>query len=111
MWKPEQLFKCLSDPTRLRCMALLLTHQKLCVCDLADALAISQPKVSRHLAQLRACQFVIDERDGQWVYYHINSDVPGWVPPIIDQLSTALVDDLVFNQAITYLKENKKTQA
>jgi ArsR family transcriptional regulator len=44
----SRLFKALADETRLRIVALL-SHAELCVCHLADALAISQPNVSRHL--------------------------------------------------------------
>ncbi len=48
--EPEQLFKTLSDPTRLRLLNLLAEAQ-VCVCDLHGTLGLDQPKVSRHLAQ------------------------------------------------------------
>ena len=35
---PLQLFKCLSDETRLRCMLLIQHEQELCVCELVEAL-------------------------------------------------------------------------
>jgi predicted transcriptional regulator len=47
-----QLFKILSDETRLG-IVLLLRRWELCVCDLCTALEQSQPKISRHLAMLR----------------------------------------------------------
>ena len=48
-----QLFKILSDETRLGIVLLLREMGELCVCDLCTALEQSQPKTSRHLAMLR----------------------------------------------------------
>ena len=66
----SRLFKALGDETRLRIVALL-SHGELCVCHLEEALRLSQPKVSRHLATLRAAGVVEDRRDGTWVYYRL----------------------------------------
>lgn len=66
----SRLFKALADETRLRIVALL-SHGELCVCHLEAALRLSQPKVSRHLATLRASGVVEDRRDGTWVYYRL----------------------------------------
>lgn len=62
------LFKALSDPTRLRIM-VLLAEKELCVCQLEDALGLSQVKVSRHLNVLRHAGLVIARREGLWMYY------------------------------------------
>ncbi|MCA8636804.1 ArsR family transcriptional regulator, partial [Escherichia coli] len=43
-----QLFKNLSDETRLGIVLLLREMGELCVCDLCTALEQSQPKISRH---------------------------------------------------------------
>ncbi len=64
-----RLFKVLADATRLRIVALL-AHGELCVCHIEDALALSQPKVSRHLGSLRG-QVVTHRRAGAWVYYRL----------------------------------------
>lgn len=64
----SRLFKALGDETRLRIVALL-SHGELCVCHLEDALRLSQPKVSRHLAILRMTGVVEHRREGSWVYY------------------------------------------
>jgi ArsR family transcriptional regulator len=42
----------------------LVSHEALCVCHLEEALRLSQPKVTRHLATLRAAGVVADRRDG-----------------------------------------------
>src|SRR5262250_1886651 len=66
----SRLFKALGDETRLRIVALL-SHGELCVCHLEDALGISQPNASRHLAVLRNAGVVEPRRNGNWVYYRL----------------------------------------
>jgi ArsR family transcriptional regulator len=71
-------------------MALLHKEGKLCVCELTYALDMLQPKISRHLAQLRQCNLLIDSREGQWVYYQINPALPVWAFDILDITVKAL---------------------
>jgi ArsR family transcriptional regulator len=68
--EPEQLFKTLSDSTRLRLLNLL-AEGEVCVCDLHGTLGLDQPKVSRHLAQLRRAGLVEVKRDGKWMHYRL----------------------------------------
>ena len=67
----SQLFKCLSEPIRLRILNLLLTHGELCVCNIVDTLEISQGVISRHLAYLRNNNILKSRREGTWIYYQI----------------------------------------
>ncbi len=83
---PHQFFKLLADETRMRCLLLIAREQRLCVCELTHALDESQPKISRHLAQLRQSGVLVDERQGQWVYYEVSDQLPGWLNKIIDGL-------------------------
>ena len=83
---PHQFFKLLADETRMRCLLLIAREQRLCVCELTHALDESQPKISRHLAQLRQSGVLTDERQGQWVYYKVSDQLPGWLNKIIDGL-------------------------
>ena len=55
-------FKCLSDETRLNIVTLIAENKELCVCDLIEKLQLSQPKISRHLALLRAAGLLQDRR-------------------------------------------------
>jgi ArsR family transcriptional regulator, arsenate/arsenite/antimonite-responsive transcriptional repressor len=90
MLTPAQVFKCLSDDTRLRCITLLQKEGRLCVYELTSALSLSQPKISRHLASLRQCGLLLDNREGQWVYYQINPKLPEWVFPILKEALAAV---------------------
>jgi ArsR family transcriptional regulator len=77
------LFKALSDQTRLRCLALLTTHDELCVCELAHALALPQPKISHHLGSLRKAELVSDRKERLWSYYRLNEALPQWAKDVI----------------------------
>jgi ArsR family transcriptional regulator len=76
---PLDLFKSLSDLTRLQSVLLIQQEQELCVCELIVALELSQPKISRHLALLRDSQLLTTEKRGQWVFYSLATDLPDWV--------------------------------
>ncbi|MCM8820518.1 MAG: metalloregulator ArsR/SmtB family transcription factor [Candidatus Omnitrophica bacterium] len=65
------LFKALSDETRLR-IAVLLSEKELCVCQIQSALSLSQTKISRHLTVLRYIGIVKNRREGLWVYYSLS---------------------------------------
>ena len=105
---PETVFKCLSDETRLMSTLLIFTRGELCVCELMDALGESQPKVSRHLAQLRACGLLTDQRRGQWVYYSMSKALPAWVMQILEAASAANAQRL--DKAHTILSASDRMQ-
>lgn len=85
----HRFFHCLGESTRLYAMLLLHRQEELCVCELVAALEQSQPTISRHLAQLRHCGLVTDERRGQWVYYRLHPSLPVWARAILEQGAAA----------------------
>lgn len=80
---PAAVFKCLADETRARMTLLIARQGELCVCELTAALNESQPKISRHLSQLRSCAILADRRQGQWVYYRLHPRLPAWVSDML----------------------------
>lgn len=80
---PVELFKCLADETRSRVVLLVAREGELCVCELTAALELSQPKISRHLAQLRQGGLLADRRQGQWVFYRLHAELPQWVSTLL----------------------------
>lgn len=80
---PVSFYKCLSDDTRLKCLLLITLKSELCVCDLISALKLSQPKISRHLAELRKCGILSDNRRGKWVFYQLSRDLPKWALEVL----------------------------
>lgn len=65
------IFKALSDMTRLRILKLL-KEGELCVCDIVAALDMVQPKVSFHLNVLKEAGFIKDRKQGRWIHYRID---------------------------------------
>lgn len=63
-----ELFKALSDPTRVRIIGLL-AHAELCVSDLARLLEMTQPAISHQLRVLRNLRIVRGRKEGRHVYY------------------------------------------
>ena len=73
----SELFKILSDETRLRIVRLFLySGKELCVCEIVDALNLPQYQVSRHLAALKSAGLTSSTKKGTWAYYHLNSNSP-----------------------------------
>lgn len=66
-----QLFKLLSDETRLRILAYLMQTDELHVRALCDLLGQSQPAVSHHLALLRVAGLIESRRDGKHNFYRL----------------------------------------
>ncbi|QRY78253.1 metalloregulator ArsR/SmtB family transcription factor [Pseudomonas sp. PDNC002] len=97
MITPPEVFKSLSDETRARATLLIASLGELCVCELMCALDDSQPKISRHLAQLRGSGLLLDRRQGQWVYYRLNPDLPDWVHGMLQVTLQANADWLQDN--------------
>ena len=83
---PHEFFKMMADETRLRCLLLLSRNNRLCVQQLVDALDESQPKVSRHLAQMRTMGILTTSREGQWIFYSVSTELSGWMTKIIRNL-------------------------
>lgn len=92
-------FKCLSDPTRLDILKIVFVKQNVCVCELTTQLQLSQPKISRHLALLRNLAILLDQRQGQWVYYRINPNLPEWAKAILNIIASHH-DNLVSNPLV-----------
>ena len=100
---PLQLFKLLSDETRLSIMLLLREAGELCVCDITVAMQQTQPKISRHLAMLRESGLLLDRRDGKWIHYRLSPHIPVWAAHILEQ--AGLCQLIETNQLIKRLQQ------
>ncbi len=69
------IFKALSEETRLRILKLL-ENCELCVCDITDALNMTQPNISFHLGMLKEAGIIKDRKEGRWMHYSLDeSDI------------------------------------
>ncbi len=67
----SQVFKALSDETRLQMLGLLIEQGELCVYDFVEVLGITQSKASRHLRYLVNAGLLDDRREAVWVYFRL----------------------------------------
>jgi ArsR family transcriptional regulator, arsenate/arsenite/antimonite-responsive transcriptional repressor len=67
--------KALSDETRLR-MLNILTDRECCVCEVMQALDISQTRASRNLKILEESGFLKSRREGTWIHYSLSEGPP-----------------------------------
>ena len=63
-----EVFKQLSDPTRVR-LFFILCHSEKCVIQLSECMEMSSPALSHHLRPLRAAGLIVARREGKEVYY------------------------------------------
>ena len=67
------IFKALSEPSRLKIVTALATCE-LCVCDLAAVSGSSESAVSHQLRILRNLKIVRYRREGKIVFYRLDDD-------------------------------------
>lgn len=68
----SEVFKALSDPTRLKIITLLASSKYLCVNFIANKIGMTQPAISQHLKILRQAGILDAEKIGLEVHYTIN---------------------------------------
>ena len=73
-----ELFKVFGDSTRIRIL-YILSRTELCVCDIAEALGLTQPAVSYQLKALKRSRLVRNRREGKTVYYSLDDDHVGTI--------------------------------
>jgi ArsR family transcriptional regulator len=69
--KMVDIFKALSEESRLRILALLI-YDEMCVCEIEECLKMTQSNVSRHLTVLKKCGILDSYKQAQWSYYKIS---------------------------------------
>lgn len=91
-------FKVLSDETRIRIMKVIL-ERECCVCEVMQALDISQSRASRNLGILEDAGFVRSRRDGPWIVYSIDEQsMNSHAPSLVELLRSSLVDEEIVLQ-------------
>lgn len=68
------VFKALNDPTRREILELL-QERDMTAGEIADQFSISFPSISHHLDLLKQAKLVMSEKEGQFVYYSLNTTV------------------------------------
>ena len=90
-----KVFKTLSDETRLRMLNLIL-ERECCVCEVMQALEISQSKASRGLSALYDAGFLKMRKNGLWSLYSIDREsLSGYESYMIEAVKGALKNNKV----------------
>ena len=81
------VFKALNDPTR-RAILEMLHAKDMTAGEIAEKFHISFPSISHHLDLLKQAKLVVAEKDGQFIYYSLNTTVMDEILKWIMQLKT-----------------------
>ena len=99
-----KVMKALSDETRLRILNVLLVRD-CCVCEIMQALDISQSRASRNLGILQDAGFLRERRDGLWIVYSMNWETANRYATSLTKL---LRDSPISNEILAKDKERLK---
>ena len=102
-----KVFKAIGDETRIRLLKLL-QQRELCVCELMQALDMTQSRVSRNLGILKNAGLVEDRRDGLWVHYSLNDEAKPYVKELLEILKDSCNDDKIVAKDFVELSKAQK---
>ena len=89
--------KALADPTRVRIL-MALQEYELCVCELCDALTVTQSTLSTHLQVIRDAGLVSARKQGKWMYYAIAPSARRLVNSLFGFFSSSLKTDAMLRR-------------
>ena len=100
-----KIFKALSDSNRLRIIKMLEVRP-LCVCEITEVLQLANSTVSKHLSILREADLILDEKEGKWVNYSLNTNL---ADDIKKKILALLKDGLPNDDVVT--KDRQKVKS
>jgi len=103
-----KIAKALSDETRLRILNILL-ERECCVCEVMQALDISESRASRNLRILYDTGFLRLRKDGLWSFYSIDREnTTEYTADLIEAVRMALADNKLLQKDIERLKKAQR---
>ena len=105
-----KVMKALSDGNRVK-IVKMLQHKEMCVCEMREALQISQPSVSKHLKILEEAGLVGFKKDGLWVNYYLTDGRKSpYVASLMGNLQHWLEDDPEIAELIKQLPHIRREE-
>ena len=102
------VMKALSDPSRVK-IVKMLQHKLMCVCEMREALQLSQSTVSKHLKILVNSGLVDFKKDGLWVnYYLTNGSKSPYVSSLMGNLRHWLDEEPEIEEIIDRLPDIRR---
>ena len=108
MRQTVKAFKALSDETRLRVLNLIL-ERECCVCEIMQALEISQSKASRHLSALYDAGFLKFRKEGLWSLYSVDESMEDGLSDMVSAAKKSLIENKEAKMDRERLKITKRT--
>ncbi|MGX5378301.1 ArsR/SmtB family transcription factor [Ligilactobacillus sp. LYQ135] len=69
-----EIFKALSDQTRIDIVQLIANNPNICGCEIADVFETSQGTISHHMKILVTARLILDNKKGRSHYYTVNKE-------------------------------------
>lgn len=101
--------RALADPTRVRIVAAL-RNGELCVCELVDALGISQSSLSSHLQICRQSGVLTTRKESRWIYYSLSTRYGSLIERIFSELQTVGRDEQLRSDTMRLKKRLRMRQ-
>jgi ArsR family transcriptional regulator len=93
MYNIVKAVKALSDETRLRIINLL-AERECCVCEVVQAMQISQTRASRNLMMLYDAGFLKLRKEGLWSLYSLDKEnLPEHLVKLVEAVESALAQN------------------
>ena len=93
MYNLVKAMKALSDETRIRILNLL-AERECCVCEVVQAMEISQTRASRNLGMLYDAGFLKLKKEGLWSLYSLDKEeMPEYLSTLVKAVKLAMVED------------------
>jgi ArsR family transcriptional regulator len=89
--------KAFADPSRVRIL-MALREQELCVCELCDALEVTQSTLSTHLQVIRNAGLVSARKQGKWMYYTIAPKAKQLMRTLFQSFAASLMADAMLRR-------------
>lgn len=105
----ERLLKVLADKNRMRILKLL-EKKKMCVCELAFVLGITQPSTSRHLKKLKSAGLIQDEQEGLWTNYFLTTTENGCCKTLLKNIGDWLNQEPIIKEDLRIAKKINRVE-
>jgi len=107
------IFKILSDKTRIRVLRLLLkANIELCICEIIDSLEVAQYNISKHTRELKIFGLINERKQGRFVFYSISEPKNDFHKKIIETINSIpdeyFIDDFKRFEEIILLKRDER---
>ena len=82
----SQIMNLAGNDTRLKILYLVMTEDKICVCDLSDILGMNISAISQHLRKMKDRNLLETDREAQTIFYSLTAEYEKMLNPFFEIL-------------------------